>query len=36
MDPDILLVDEVMSVGDASFREKSFNAFLSFKKRNVL
>ena len=33
MDPDILLVDEVISVGDASFREKSFNAFLSFKKR---
>lgn len=34
IDPDILLVDEVISVGDASFREKSFNAFLSFKKRD--
>jgi len=34
MDPDILLVDEVISVGDASFKEKSFAAFLSFKKRN--
>ena len=34
MNPDILLVDEVISVGDISFREKSYEAFLSFKKRN--
>lgn len=25
MDPDVMLVDEVLSVGDVSFREKSFN-----------
>lgn len=33
MDPDIFLVDEIISVGDAIFRQKSFDAFLSFKKR---
>jgi len=32
--PDILLVDEVISVGDISFRQKSYDAFMSFKKRN--
>jgi len=31
IDPDILLIDEIISVGDASFREKSFKKFLSFK-----
>ena len=33
INPDILLVDEILSVGDASFREKSFKAFLSFKEK---
>ena len=33
LNPDILLIDEILSVGDRSFREKSFNAFLSFKEK---
>lgn len=33
VNPDILLVDEVLSVGDVSFQEKSFNTFLDFKKQ---
>jgi len=32
IDPDILLVDEILSVGDKEFSKKSFEAFLSFKK----
>jgi len=32
VDPDILLVDEIQSVGDKNFRKKSYDTFLSFKK----
>ena len=35
VDPDILLVDEVLAVGDAAFHEKSSKAFLSFKEQKV-
>ena len=31
MNPDILLVDEILAVGDIAFRKKSFEKFLSFK-----
>ena len=34
INPDILLVDEILSVGDESFRRKSFAAFTSFKNDN--
>ncbi|MGH7909676.1 MAG: ABC transporter ATP-binding protein [Thermodesulfobacteriota bacterium] len=33
VDPDILLLDEVLSVGDAFFKQKSFDMLMSFKKR---
>lgn len=32
-DPDIMLVDEILSVGDYPFQIKSFNAFMEFKKK---
>ena len=32
VDPDILVVDEVLAVGDADFQEKCFNKFADFKK----
>jgi ABC-type polysaccharide/polyol phosphate transport system ATPase subunit len=33
VDPDILLLDEILSVGDILFREKSFNALMDFRKK---
>jgi len=33
VNPDILLVDEVLSVGDISFQEKSFKSFMEFKQK---
>ena len=33
IDPDILLVDEILAVGDVAFIQKSFKEFLSFKKK---
>lgn len=34
IDFDILFVDEILSVGDQKFRQKSYEKFLSFKERN--
>ncbi len=31
IDPDILLLDEILSVGDRAFKKKSYETFLSFK-----
>lgn len=35
MDPDVLLIDEVLSVGDIDFRTKSAQKMLGFKKKNI-
>jgi len=34
IDPDILLIDEIQSVGDKNFRKKSYETFLSLKNKN--
>ena len=33
IDPDVLLVDEILSVGDKNFRKKSYETFMIFKKK---
>lgn len=33
VNPDIMLVDEVLSVGDINFQQKSFEAFMDFKRK---
>jgi len=33
IDPDILIIDEILAVGDIKFKEKSFEAFRSFKEK---
>jgi len=32
IDPDVLLIDEILAVGDRIFRQKSYETLLSFKK----
>ena len=34
INPDILLIDEILAVGDKNFKKKSYETFLDFKKKN--
>jgi len=36
LDPDILLIDEVLAVGDESFQKKCIDAILSFKRKKTI
>jgi lipopolysaccharide transport system ATP-binding protein len=35
LDPDILLIDEILAVGDAEFQKKSYNKIIEFKEKGV-
>ncbi|RKX57064.1 MAG: sugar ABC transporter ATP-binding protein, partial [Thermodesulfobacteriota bacterium] len=35
LEPEILLIDEILSVGDIEFQKKSYNKILEFKQKGV-
>ena len=35
LDPEILLIDEVLAVGDIEFQKKSYNKILEFKQKKI-